>query len=289
MIKIIIYGARESGQKLLYEYTSPPLNKIYEVLCFADSNPALWDTEIPGKKIINPNDINNHCFDKIIIGSYSSHKEIFYFLKDNLGISENLIDNSDIIFFDKARQLFLSYQAKILKELGYNENSGCVAEVGVFRGDFAKYINACFPKNKLYLFDTFTGHDKRDLSFEKSRNFNYNFSPERYAQTSVELVKNNLPYPENAIFRTGYFPDTTKDIEENFIFVSIDVNLYSPTFSALEYFYPRMLYGGVILCHDYFSWEVEPGAHIAIDEFCNKNNIPFIAIGDRISIAIIRT
>ena len=34
---------------------------------------------------------------------------------------------------------------------------GSVAEVGVYKGDFAKYINYFFPDRKLYLFDTFEG------------------------------------------------------------------------------------------------------------------------------------
>src|SRR3989344_5317525 len=35
-----------------------------------------------------------------------------------------------------------------------HEVDGSVAELGVYRGEFATQINECFPDKKLYLFDT---------------------------------------------------------------------------------------------------------------------------------------
>jgi len=43
------------------------------------------------------------------------------------------------------------------EEIAYHKLEGSVAEVGVFRGDFAKRLNLLFPDKKLYLFDTFEG------------------------------------------------------------------------------------------------------------------------------------
>lgn len=41
--------------------------------------------------------------------------------------------------------------------------SSSVAEAGVFRGEFAKYINQFFPDRKLYLYDTFEGFNASDM------------------------------------------------------------------------------------------------------------------------------
>ena len=85
----------------------------------------------------------------------------------------------------------------------------------------------------------------------------------------------------------GYFPETTVGIEEAFCFVNLDFDLYNPTYAGLEYFYPRMSKGGVILIHDYFSvgWT---GVKQAVDEFVLKtNDAKLLSIGDGLSVALV--
>src|SRR3989338_5554484 len=48
---------------------------------------------------------------------------------------------------------------------------GSVAELGVYRGDFAKKINEAFPDRKLYLFDTFAGFNTGDVEFDKNKGY----------------------------------------------------------------------------------------------------------------------
>lgn len=52
------------------------------------------------------------------------------------------------------------------REVEAEKISGNCAEVGVYKGDFAKYINKYMPNKKLYLFDTFEGFDERDFDSE---------------------------------------------------------------------------------------------------------------------------
>ena len=40
---------------------------------------------------------------------------------------------------------------------------GCLAEVGVYRGDMSKFIHKIAPKRTLYLFDTFDGFPPQNL------------------------------------------------------------------------------------------------------------------------------
>src|SRR5688572_31529904 len=42
-----------------------------------------------------------------------------------------------------------------------------------------------------------------------------------------------------------------------------DVDVYQPTRDSLEYFYPRLVTGGILVCDDY-GW---PGARKAVDDF----------------------
>lgn len=56
----------------------------------------------------------------------------------------------------------------------------------------------------------------------------------------------------------------------------------------LELFYPRMVKGGIILIHDYFT-EFYHGVKVAVDDFEKNYNIKLtrVPIGDGISIAIV--
>ncbi len=63
-----------------------------------------------------------------------------------------------------------------------------------------------------------------------------------------------MQYKDNVIIIEGHFPDSLvqiKDLENLlFAFVSIDVDLYLPTLSGLEFFCPRLSKGGFIFLHD---------------------------------------
>jgi O-methyltransferase len=62
--------------------------------------------------------------------------------------------------------------------------AGSIAELGVYKGDFAKHLSAAFPDRKLYLFDTFTGFHEQDKDVEIREGFST--ASENFADTSVE-------------------------------------------------------------------------------------------------------
>ena len=49
----------------------------------------------------------------------------------------------------------------------------------------------------------------------------------------------------------------------------IDVDLYKPTKTCLEYFYPHIVKGGIIILDDYGAF---PGANKAVEEFFADKN-----------------
>jgi O-methyltransferase len=88
-----------------------------------------------------------------------------------------------------------------------------------------------------------------------------------------------MAYPENCIVKKGYFPDTTKDIDEYFAFVSIDTDLYEPIYQGLCWFYPRLLRGGYIFVHDYNCAQYR-GVKEAVVRFSRENSAPFFPLSD---------
>lgn len=68
-------------------------------------------------------------------------------------------------------------------------------------------------------------------------------------------------------FYRGWIPDRFDEVaDRQFRFVHVDVDLFQPTMASFEFFYPRMVPGGVIVCDDY-GFSTCPGATRAVDEF----------------------
>ena len=149
---------------------------------------------------------------------------------------------------------------------GLGDVPGAAAELGVYRGSFARCINALLPERTLYLFDTFEGFDPAE-----ARGQGGGFV-EAHRNTSAETVLRLLPHPEKAVVRQGLFPQTVQGLEdERFCLVSLDVDLEESSYAGLCWFLPRMSEGGYLLLHDYNNprlpgvkralkrWEAERG------------------------------
>jgi hypothetical protein len=87
--------------------------------------------------------------------------------------------------------------------------------------------------------------------------------------------------------KQGNFPATFDIGKERFGFVSLDVDLYAPTKSGLEIFFPLMIDRGVLLVHDYYNDQL-PGVKQAVDEFIAYNSAGLFPIGDAMSVAVIK-
>lgn len=172
----------------------------------------------------------------------------------------------------------------VAHEINARNIAGNVAELGVYRGDFAKIINEVFPGRKLYLFDTFEGFQERDVRIEKERV--YSSGSQDFTKTSIDLVLAKMKEPGNCIVKQGYFPDTAQDVHDIFVFVSIDADLYKPIYDGLCFFYPRLAPGGCLFVHDYNNDEYQ-GAQKAVRQFCDDNGIGFFPLPDACGTAVI--
>ena len=176
------------------------------------------------------------------------------------------------------RLAFLRLAAREIRECGI---AGDLAELGVYRGDFARKMNALFPEKELLLFDTFEGFDRKDLAIEKEKaadGRNARASAGDFGDTSVPLVRGRLPFPEQAVFLPGYFPESIRAFPEahaedrRYCIVSLDTDLYLPTLAGLNFFWPRMAVGGAIIIHDYNSAQY-PGVKRAVRDFQSENEV----------------
>lgn len=135
---------------------------------------------------------------------------------------------------------------------------GEMAEVGVYQGCSAKIISIASGARPLHLFDTFAGLPTPDKDeHDRMRTGHY--------AASLRSVRDFLKSERNISFYPGLFPQTTAPIKDVlFSFVHLDVDLKSSTLACLQFFYPRLVPGGVILTHDYSYLN---GVREAFDEF----------------------
>lgn len=147
---------------------------------------------------------------------------------------------------------------------------GDVCEVGVYKGGTAKLLAKIFSKyNKtLHLFDTFAGMPKTDPTKDLHKKGDFK-------DTTLAEVKDYLADYNQINFYQGLFPQTAKPIENlSFCFAHIDTDIYSSTMECCEFFYMRMIGGGIILFDDY-GFPSCPGSKLAVDEyFVDKRENP---------------
>ena len=159
---------------------------------------------------------------------------------------------------DPTRYASLALAVRTLEDEGI---AGEFAEVGVYRGATSRFLAACAPGRTLHLFDTFQGFALHDREPE-------NAADARFQATSEATVRRALGAAANAVIHPGYFPATTKGLEDRrFAFVLLDLDVYTPTLAGLEFFYPRLSRGGYVFVHDYNSPESNHACRRALTEF----------------------
>ena len=199
---------------------------------------------------------------------------------------------------DKVRFFNWWFQVERLKKDGI---PGDFAELGVYKGESAKILHLMDPSRKFHLYDTFEGFKEEDLKNETGQAADY--TTRNFADTTLDAVRRYLGGSDRFVYHCGRFPESagvssqfavrsSQEIRNTnsdyfnrqtaadeldhgnwelgtancqLALVNLDADLYDPTKAGLEYFYPLVSPGGVIIIHDYnFKW---PGIKKAVDEF----------------------
>lgn len=288
--KAIIIGAGQMGQ-VTAELLN--VNKI-RLLAFGDNDPAKWRTAKPDNadvrqaqdaEILSVQKAVGLGPDIVIISTVGTARteELAKQVK-SYGYNGAVMCLKDFHELFDIRSRCIRHLMERIQE---KEIPGAVAELGVYRGDTAWQLNLLAPERILYLFDTFAGFDERDFpDHDKSGTAADVKSGTKgrvmdFKDTSVDLVLKRMPFPENVVVREGYFPATTEGMEEiKYAFVSLDPDLYAPVLAGIEYFYPRLSDGGVIVVHDYDNRQFE-GVRKAVDDYEKKNcTLKIVPLGD---------
>ncbi|MFE6027609.1 TylF/MycF/NovP-related O-methyltransferase [Streptomyces niveus] len=161
---------------------------------------------------------------------------------------------------------------------------GDIVECGVWRGGSmqacAKALLALGESDRdLHLFDTFEGMPpptaedlRRDGKSAEDLLAAQGKDRPIWAIASLEDVQagfEQVPYPgERVHYVQGMVEDTVpQQAPERISILRLDTDWYASTKHELEFLYPRLVSGGVLLIDDYGYWQ---GSRQAVDEFLEK-------------------
>lgn len=164
-------------------------------------------------------------------------------------------------YFSEDRKYALRELARSTKNM-----EGSIAECGCYEGASSWFIAEALPGVPFYIFDSFEGLSepgKKDLM----QGNNYQNWNRGDMGSNESVLRDNLKEYENIHIYKGWIPERFNEvINDRFRFVHIDLDLYDPTYASLEFFYPRMKSGGIIVLDDYGSTKC-PGAFNAIIDY----------------------
>jgi len=271
MKKTVIFGAGQGGRMI-----RRLLAAGCDTVAFCDNDAEKQGRTLDGLPVIAPDDLLELAPDCVHIAALNrdAARSIARQLRW-MGFGGETYGPDMLRDLYDARLATMRLLADEIKKRGV---SGDVAELGVYQGTFAAELNRAFPDRTLRLFDTFEGFSARDVRPEAENGYSGAQAGD-FADTGLERVKSRLPHPDAAVFYPGRFPDTAPEEETTYALVSLDADLYLPTRSGLEYFYPRLSAGGAMLIHDYNSARFG-GVSRAVDEYCREHGLYIVPVCD---------
>lgn len=155
---------------------------------------------------------------------------------------------------------------------------GDLAECGVYHGAGSYLmLSATEGTDKTcYGFDSFEGLSAPTQQDEVGSEVAFRWE-KNDLRVEEDIPRHNLArFSSRVVFYKGWIPDRFNEVSEQvFSMVHIDVDLYEPTRDALEFFFPRLSVGGVVVCDDY-GFETCPGARKAMDEIAERHGLSVV-------------
>lgn len=159
---------------------------------------------------------------------------------------------------------------------------GDFVECGVNKGGLSSAVINYVGFDKLldkrfYLFDTYQGLSKAHLSSDKEI-FEYESKWKDYYTDCYDEVKERFSKYENVSVIKGTVPETLENVTiDKVSYLSIDMNCYLPEIKAMEFFWPKMVKGGIIILDDY-AWVGHEDQQKGFDIFAKEHNIQILTL-----------
>jgi O-methyltransferase len=152
---------------------------------------------------------------------------------------------------------------------------GDFVECGVDTGMFSMAICDWLDFNRIdkdfWLFDTFRGIPDEQMTVAERNGIGGWHNRESYEECFAQAQANFSPWPRCRLVR-GMVPETLAQFpaDRRVAYLSIDMNIVAPEMAAIEFFWDRLVPGGVVLLDDY-GWATHRPQREAFDAFAKAH------------------
>lgn len=154
----------------------------------------------------------------------------------------------------------------------------CGVHTGIFARAVINFIHFEQTNKKYYLLDTFKGMDPKystEGELERHKLMKYGHGDENQLYNQVKETFKNF----NVEIIKGSVPDTLTLVKSKKIsFLSIDMNCVEPEVKALEFFWNKMVSGGIIILDDYGYANSTNDQKEAHDKFAESKGVMVLTL-----------
>lgn len=151
----------------------------------------------------------------------------------------------------------------------------CGVNTGILSLAICQYTDFNSLEKSFYLFDTFAGIPEVQMSETEraTRQISNTKYPDCYERTSANFRE----YRHVKLVR-GVVPDTLPTAQiESVSYLSLDMNIAYPERKAIEYFWPMLTPGAMVVLDDYGWVDYEEQRH-TMDEFAGKVGVEILTL-----------
>jgi len=149
-------------------------------------------------------------------------------------------------------------------------NTGILSRAAVEYADFGQ-----MKDRTLYLMDTFEGiPESQFVDAERAMGLDKRYV---YGDTFAAVQQKFSKFPNVRLVK-GRIPESLSEVKSTKIaYLSIDMNAAAPEVAALEYFWPKLVDGAVVVFDDY-NWRLHVNQKRAIDQFVARVGSEVLAL-----------
>ncbi|HTE24084.1 TylF/MycF/NovP-related O-methyltransferase [Flavitalea sp.] len=152
----------------------------------------------------------------------------------------------------------------------------CGVSTGIFARSVINFVNFQDLDKRYYLLDTFEGMDEKystPLEMERHRALGYGKQIGLHEQVKQIFKDFNVKIIKGAV------PETLKQVDTHKVcYLSIDMNCVQPEAEALEFFWDKMVSGGMIILDDYGYANAHNDQKHAHDAFAKSKGVMVLTL-----------
>jgi len=161
----------------------------------------------------------------------------------------------------------------------FNHIKGSIVECGVWRGGMIAALAEILGNDRnYYLFDSFEGlPEAKEIDGEAAKKWQKDKEGFMYhdnCKAKIDDVDKAMKLSGTKSYQIiqGWFYETLEDfyINEQIAILRLDADWYKSTIECLNFLYPKVAIGGLIILDDYYTWD---GCSRALHDYLSTHSI----------------